>query len=147
MGGAIPGVQQHILENLHPHIMEAMVSIPEVNPGDCVFWHCDMVHAVEGICDSPTDSSVFYIPATPLCAKNAEYALKQRIAFELGRSPPDFPLNNCEEFFEDRATPTDLTDLGRLTMGFGNIDYDPTLSSHQGSEAAIQIANDILRQK
>lgn len=85
MAGAIPGVQQHILQNIHPHILQAMVSIPEVKPGDCVFWHCDCVHAVEAVCDSPTDSSVLYIPATPLCEKNAQYALKQRHAFETGR--------------------------------------------------------------
>ncbi|XP_037036904.1 uncharacterized protein YbiU-like isoform X2 [Bradysia coprophila] len=145
MGGAIPGVQQHILESFHPHIIRAMVSIPEVNPGDCVFWHCDSVHAVEGICNSPTDSSVMYMPAAPLCVKNAECALKQRNAFEAGKSPPDFPKNDCEEFFEDRAMPNDLTKLGRLTMGFNKIEWDQNRCVHQGSEEAIKIANDILR--
>lgn len=140
-------MQQHILEHIHPHIIKAMVSIPEVNPGDCVFWHCDCVHAVEPICDSPTDSSVFYIPATPLCAKNAQYAFKQRMAFTLGRSPPDFPLNNCEEFFDDRAMPEHLTEMGRSMMGFNKIEYDPKRSSHQGSEEAIRIANEILQLK
>jgi hypothetical protein len=24
-----------------------MVSAPKVNPGDTVYWHCDVVHAVE----------------------------------------------------------------------------------------------------
>ena len=24
-----------------------MVSVPKVNPGDTVYWHCDVVHAVE----------------------------------------------------------------------------------------------------
>ena len=33
----------------HPHLRldECMVSVPKVNPGDTVFWHCDVVHAVE----------------------------------------------------------------------------------------------------
>ena len=33
----------------HPHLRldECMVSVPKVNPGDTVFWHCDIVHAVE----------------------------------------------------------------------------------------------------
>lgn len=145
MAGAIPGVQQHILENIHPHIVNAMVSIPEVNPGDCVFWHCDSVHAVEGICNSPADSSVFYIPATPLCPKNAEYALKQRNAFEAGKSPPDFPLNNCEESFDDRATTDDLDEVGRISMGFTKIEYDANRCGHQGAEEAIRIANKILQ--
>lgn len=145
MAGAVPGVQQHILESFHSHIIEAMVSIPEVNPGDCVFWHCDSVHAVEGICNSPSDSSVLYIPATPLCAKNAEYALRQRKAFEAGQSPPDFPKNDCEEFFDDRATPNDLTELGRLTMGFNKFVCDQNRCVNHGSEEAVKIANEILQ--
>ena len=24
-----------------------MISVPKVYPGDAVFWHCDVVHAVE----------------------------------------------------------------------------------------------------
>ena len=24
-----------------------MVSVPKVNPGDAVYWHCDVIHAVE----------------------------------------------------------------------------------------------------
>lgn len=34
---------------LHPHLRlgECMVSVPKVNPGDTVFWHSDVVHAVE----------------------------------------------------------------------------------------------------
>jgi ectoine hydroxylase-related dioxygenase (phytanoyl-CoA dioxygenase family) len=24
-----------------------MISVPDVNPGDTVFWHCDVVHSVE----------------------------------------------------------------------------------------------------
>ena len=33
----------------HPHLRldECVVSVPKVNPGDTVFWHCDVVHAVE----------------------------------------------------------------------------------------------------
>ena len=33
----------------HPHLRleTAMTSVPEVQPGDMVFWHCDVVHSVE----------------------------------------------------------------------------------------------------
>lgn len=36
-------------QELHPHMMldKTMISIPRVYPGDMVFWHCDVVHAVE----------------------------------------------------------------------------------------------------
>lgn len=34
---------------LHPHLrLEAtMTAAPKVYPGDAVFWHCDVIHAVE----------------------------------------------------------------------------------------------------
>ena len=34
---------------LHPHLRldESLVSVPKVNPGDTVFWHADVIHAVE----------------------------------------------------------------------------------------------------
>jgi hypothetical protein len=34
---------------LHPHLRleQSMTSMPKVYPGDAVFWHCDVVHAVE----------------------------------------------------------------------------------------------------
>ena len=33
----------------HPHLRleECMVSAPKVNPGDAVFWHCDVIHSVD----------------------------------------------------------------------------------------------------
>src|ERR1700761_2379422 len=54
------------------------------------------------------------------------------------RSPPDFPLNNCEESFEDRATAQELSGIGRSTMGFKKFEYDNKWSMHQGSEKAIK---------
>jgi len=35
--------------DLHPNMRleETMTSVPKVNPGDAVFWHCDVVHSVE----------------------------------------------------------------------------------------------------
>lgn len=84
MAGAIPGAQQHILPDLHPHIISSVVSIPEVQPGDVCFWHCDCIHAVEGVCNAPDDSSVLYIPATPLSKKNVDYLLKERYALIKG---------------------------------------------------------------
>lgn len=40
MGGAFGG--QRLNADSHPHmrLSEAMVSVPRVNPGDMVFWHC-----------------------------------------------------------------------------------------------------------
>lgn len=41
--GAVPGCAQEVSEEWHPHLEleRAMVSVPEVRPGDYVVWHCD----------------------------------------------------------------------------------------------------------
>ncbi|ODM95117.1 hypothetical protein Ocin01_11564 [Orchesella cincta] len=136
MAGAKQGVQQHILPEFHQPLIDAVVSIPQVNPGDCVFWHCDGIHAVEECCNSVTDSSVFYIPSTPLCNNNIKYLARQRYALENGVTPQDFPLNNCEVDFSDRAKPSDLTELGKLGMGFTPLSLDAA-STEKLSEGAI----------
>lgn len=83
--GALPGLCQAIDKSDYPHIVDNMVSLPDVHYGDAVFWHCDQVHAVEHKNDSDVDSSVLYIPSVPLCRINSEYFQRQREAFKLGR--------------------------------------------------------------
>lgn len=45
----------------HPHLRldleGTMVSIPKVQPGDMVFWHCDGLHSVEDVHYGEGDSS------------------------------------------------------------------------------------------
>lgn len=67
-------------------------------------------------------SSVFYIPTGPKCGVNMEYLERMRGTFLSGKTPPDFPLNNNEVNFINRATMKDLTDLGKSMMGFPEID-------------------------
>ena len=94
-----------------------MVSIPKVNPGDMVFWHCDTIHAVEPKNKSEIhDSSVFYIPACFDCDINQKLLKLQKEAFLNGTSPPDFPQTNSELQWTNRATIDDLDDLGKLVM-------------------------------
>ncbi|KAI9310701.1 DUF1479 domain protein [Dichotomocladium elegans] len=116
--GAWPGRCQDITVADHPHIVDTMVSMPDVQAGDAVFWHCDTVHAVESTNAMKSDSSVLYIPSTPMCPKSSQYLLRQRLAFEKGLTPPDFPENHCEEHFDDRVKPSDLNEIQKLGMGF-----------------------------
>ncbi|KAG2188253.1 hypothetical protein INT44_001006 [Umbelopsis vinacea] len=142
MGGSRPGSQQLLTEEQHPHIIKTLVSIPSVHPGDCVFWSADTVHAVENECNNPTDSSVFYIPVAPLCAINSKCLRRQRDNFEKGLTPPDFPGNNCEVDFEDRAKPQDLSDLGKLGMGYTRFEENDNMT--KGQREAIRTANSHL---
>ncbi|KAI0517192.1 DUF1479-domain-containing protein [Xylaria bambusicola] len=47
--GAVPGYVQQLSSALHPHLQmhRTMVSAPDLEPGDYVIWHPDVVHAVD----------------------------------------------------------------------------------------------------
>lgn len=48
-----------------------------------------------------------------------DYLRRMRHAFVMGSTPPDFPINNYEEKFADRANyDDDVTDLGHEIMGW-----------------------------
>ena len=38
------GCQFHLVPQIHKKLMDAMISMPKVNPGDTVWWHCDTIH-------------------------------------------------------------------------------------------------------
>jgi hypothetical protein len=116
--GAKVGRALHITERWHPLLVAGKVAIPEVAPGDAVFWHSDVCHAVGRINAGPDYASVVYIGAVPDCPKNREYVERQRQSFLDGRSPPDFTAMDFEVDFKGRATIDDLTPLGRSQMGF-----------------------------
>ncbi|WP_175776238.1 DUF1479 domain-containing protein [Burkholderia anthina] len=116
--GARPGRALSILPEWHALLLDALVPIPHMEPGDAVFWHGDVVHAVEDAHRGSGDSNVMYIAAAPGCAKNDAYLQRQRLAFLRGDSPPDFPADHFEVDFDGRAGAGDLTALGRAQMGF-----------------------------
>jgi hypothetical protein len=106
-----------ITEAWHTPLLRALVPIPRVEPGDAVFWHPDLVHAVERVHAGQRPSNVMYIPAVPDCGRNRAMLAQQLPAFRDGRSPPDFPADDLEVHFSDRATDARLTPLGRRQMG------------------------------
>lgn len=113
---ADPGRVLRADEVHHPELLEAMVSIPVVEPGDTVWWHPDLIHGVEDEHQGHEQANVIYIAATPDCPKNLMYARQQAAHFLDGRSSPDFPEQNLEVNFAGRATLDDLTPLGRRQM-------------------------------
>ncbi|KAH9029467.1 DUF1479-domain-containing protein [Lactarius hengduanensis] len=106
---AFPGSQmgktQELNETTHPHLQltRTVVSAPHVEPGDQIYWHCDLIHAVEGNHEGQSDSSVLYIPAVPLTVRNAEYLRDQREHFSQGLPAPDFPGGEGESYFLNRG--------------------------------------------
>src|SRR3984885_9859469 len=115
--GAAPGRALSINPQYHSLLIEALSSIPLMEPGDTVFWHSDVVHAVENEHKGSGYSNVMYIASTPGCAKNTAYLAKQAPAFLAGKTPPDFAPDDFEVDFKGRGTEEDLTRLGRSQLG------------------------------
>ena len=116
--GAAPGRALSVTPQWHADLLAGAVSIPEVSPGDTVWWHTDVCHAVADTHAGQECASVIYIGSAPDCAKNRAYLPRQKAAFLAGNSPPDFAAMNLEVDFKGRATEADLTELGRRQMGF-----------------------------
>jgi Protein of unknown function (DUF1479) len=130
--GAAPGRALSVNPQYHSLLIEALSSIPLMEPGDTVFWHSDVVHAVENEHRGNGYSNVMYISSTPGCAKNTAYLAKQAAAFLTGRTPPDFAPDDFEVDFKGRGTEADLTPLGRSQLGLPPIpahEHQPGLAS------------------
>ena len=117
--GAQPGRALSVNDQYHSPLIKALSSIPIMEPGDTVFWHCDVIHAVENEHRGSGYSNVMYIPSAPGCAKNSAYLERQARSFLSGKTPPDFPADNFEVNFAGRGTLADLDERGtaRLTVG------------------------------
>lgn len=116
---AKPGRALGVSEQWHPDLTPGIVPIQTVAPGDTVWWHPDVVHAVGSEHKGSEFASVIYIGASPACNKNRTYALRQAESFKTGASAPDFAAEDYEIEFSGRATMEDLTKLGRMQMGLG----------------------------
>ncbi|VUC36562.1 unnamed protein product [Clonostachys rosea] len=91
--GAAKGLSQRISPSTHPHLQldETLSLTPQINPGDLVFWHPDVIHAVDPTLNSDKPATVLYIPSVPLTEYNLDYVKRQRDAFlDNGKTPPDF---------------------------------------------------------
>lgn len=115
--GTAPHRALPINEEWHPLLMRALSGIPDLSAGDSVWWHCDLIHAVAPVEDQQGWGNVMYIPAAPMCDRNARYAERVRAAFERGESPGDFPEEHYEMNWRDRFTPDELNGIGRRALG------------------------------
>lgn len=104
-------------EKWHPLLIEALSSIPDVQAGDSVWWHCDMIHSVAPVKDQQGWGNVMYIPAAPWCERNEVYSANVREAFVTGSSPGDFPEEHYERNWSNRFSVDQLNETGRRGLG------------------------------
>src|SRR6478752_4698885 len=105
------------IEKWHPLLMRALTAIPDVQAGDSVWWHSDMIHSVAPVRDQQGWGNVMYIPAAPWCPRNEAYAERVREAFLSGDSPSDFPEEHYERNWPDRFALEELNETGRRGLG------------------------------
>jgi len=115
--GAQPGRALPCKPEWHQMVLEGLCTIPNMQPGDSVWWHADLVHAVEDEHNGKDYSNVSYIGAAPYCEKNASFLDKQARCFLAGKSSPDFAAENYELDYQGRAEMGDLSELGKKQMG------------------------------
>lgn len=114
--GATNGRVLAVTEQYHRVLMPALSPIPAVEPGDTVWWHGDLIHAVGDVTNQERWGNVMYIPATPWCDRNVAYGESCGRAFLAGRSPEDFAAEDYEVDWEGRATIADLNESGRSQL-------------------------------
>ncbi|EPS92730.1 hypothetical protein FOMPIDRAFT_1026704 [Fomitopsis schrenkii] len=143
--GSVPAKAQELNDESHPHLVlpKTLVSIPRVEPGDQVYWHCDVVHAVEAEHTGSGDSSVLYIPAVPLTLHNAAYLRDQRETFKRGQPSPDFPGGEGEAHFVGRVKAEDVKDKEAQRI-FGLAPFDVPAGASESEKNLVDAANRIL---
>jgi Protein of unknown function (DUF1479) len=106
-----------VRETWHSILTPASSGIPDVQLGDTVWWHCDMIHSVAPVENQEGWGNVMYIPAAPACAKNERYAASVRDALSAGMSPDDFPAEHYEVDWTSRFRVDHLNDIARRGLG------------------------------
>lgn len=115
--GATNGQALPISARWHSVLLPALSPIPAVEPGDTVWWHCDVIHCVADDTSRERWGNVMYIPSSPHCDKNAAYGAVCGQAFLRGVSPSDFAAEDYEVGWTGRATVDDLSAVGRKQLG------------------------------
>ncbi|KAH8689439.1 hypothetical protein BGW36DRAFT_308058 [Talaromyces proteolyticus] len=105
----------------HPHLRlkECLIHVPPIEPGDTVWWHTDMCHAVDAEHVGNMDASVAYIAATPNTPINKAYMQHQYDRMVVGHPPQDFVSNGVDESgFEEFQGFEGNPDIFKSLMGY-----------------------------
>ncbi len=118
--GSKLGKALSVNKEYHSLLLEGLISIPIMKPGDTVWWHPDVVHAVEDKHLGKNYSNVVYVGSTPYCKKNLDYVRKQAKKFLKGESPPDFAAEDFETNYKGRIKIENLTSLAKKQLAIEN---------------------------
>ena len=114
--GSKLGKALSVNKEYHELLLKGLVSIPKMRPGDTIWWHPDVVHAVEDKHLGKKYSNVVYVGATPYCKKNLDYTVKQTKKFLEGKSPPDFAPEDYEINYKGRVKLENLNSIAKKQL-------------------------------
>jgi Protein of unknown function (DUF1479). len=83
--GSKAGKALSVNEKYHSLLLEGLISIPKMYPGDTIGGHPDVGHAVEEKHQGKNYWKVIYVGATPYGKKNMDYIKKQSKKFMEGK--------------------------------------------------------------
>ncbi|EXJ80326.1 hypothetical protein A1O1_08470 [Capronia coronata CBS 617.96] len=145
---SVPGACQEYNPETHPDLDldTTMVSVPHVEPGDYVAWHCDTIHAVDKEHRGKGDSSVLYIPACAITQSNIEFLKRQRMNALRYSPSPDFPGagGDGEMGFVGAVNWDQVNDEGKRAMGLGNWKWEVKEGMSEGERKVIDQGNKVL---
>ncbi|OHE98225.1 hypothetical protein CORC01_06422 [Colletotrichum orchidophilum] len=155
--GAVPGHAQRLTERWHPHLhlRRSLVSLPSLQAGDYVIWHCDQAYSIItggtrlGVPPSLQNESnelslLTYTPVCPLTQTNALFLARQRKAFQTGQPGPDFDTLGglgSEASHQDRPGAKEVEEYGGVdglrAMGLAPYDVEPAgvISTNPAADA------------
>ncbi|KAK9462053.1 uncharacterized protein V1516DRAFT_711491 [Lipomyces oligophaga] len=140
------GASQEFSEVTHPHLNlnTSMVSMPDIEPGDYVAWHCDLI---QGMNNTSYASTALYIPVVPLTIPNAQYLVRQRSAFDMRTAPPDFTssVDSTDGIPDHFGQQTDIaSEPGMRASGLGYAKWDIESASTSVEHNLLCLANKIV---
>ena len=145
---SVPGACQEYNPMTHPDLdlETTMVSMPHVEPGDYVAWHCDTIHAVDKEHRGKEDSSVLYIPACAMTKSNLDFLTRQRMSALRYSPPPDFPGagGDGEIGFKGAVDWERVSEEGQRAMGLGRCPWEVKQGMSEGERRIIEEGNRAL---
>ncbi|KAF4462775.1 DUF1479 domain [Fusarium albosuccineum] len=124
--GTTKPASQRLSRASHPHLRleECLVYMPQVSPGDTVWWHCDVCHAVDTEHLGQNNASVAFIASCPMTPANKVYIKKQLAATLEGRPARDYAEGNDldETTLKGYVGLEGLGDEARRAFGFHLLD-------------------------
>ena len=132
-GDVLPGVSGqpglHLSHLWHTDLHRAAVSLANLQPGDAVFLHPDILHSFQMENSGRESVTVVYLGLGPDCPLNRHYQRRLQHSLLQGTSPPDF---SPQEESEEMPSLLSLTARELLVLGF-----PPDLRQETGREGSV----------